>query len=81
MAKRSKKEEFLNHFIPETSQDEMVFRKELDDLENEAYIRGYRDAIVISSQQIISRQDKEIQHLRLMVDRMALRLDLLEKSK
>lgn len=81
MAKRSKKEEFLDHFTPESSQDEIIFKKELDDLESEAYLRGYQEATMASYQQIISRKDKEILRLTLLVEKIMTRLDHLENTK
>ena len=81
MAKLSKKEEILRLFTAESSQDEAFFKKELDDLENEAYLRGYQEATMASYQQIISRKDKEILRLNLVVEKIKTRLDHLEDAK
>ena len=78
MAKRSMKEEFLARFTVESSNDETLFRKEINDIENEAYLRGYREAIIASHQQTVARKDKDILRLYLQVEKIIFRLDQLE---
>lgn len=79
--KRSKKEEILDRFTAESSKEEVLFRKDIEDLETEAYLRGYREATMASCQQIISRKDKEILRLNLVVEKIMSRLDQIESRK